>query len=70
MITPRIITQTRDCQVFRGSRVMVWRDVRLNKVAQHVFLRQEMEFQERLDGGRARYQHLVDEAGRWVFIPL
>ena len=44
---------------------MGWRDVRLNKVAQHVFMRQEMEFQERLDGGRARYQHLVDEAGRW-----
>eukprot|EP00752_Nemacystus_decipiens_P010136 g9032.t2 len=51
-------------KVFRGSRVMGWRDVRLNKVAQHVFMRQEMEFQERLDGGRARYQHLVDEAGR------
>ncbi|CAB1097886.1 unnamed protein product [Ectocarpus sp. CCAP 1310/34] len=51
-------------KVFRGSRVMSWRDVRLNKVAQHVFMRQEMEFQERLDGGRARYQHLVDEAGR------
>lgn len=47
---------------------MGWRDVRLNKVAQHVFMRQEMEFQERLDGGRARYQHFVDEAGRWVFI--
>ncbi|CAM9124513.1 unnamed protein product, partial [Hapterophycus canaliculatus] len=53
-----------DAQVFRGSRVMGWRDVRLNKVAQHVFMRQEMEFQERLEGGRARYQRLVDEAGR------
>ncbi|CAM9590875.1 unnamed protein product, partial [Ectocarpus sp. 12 AP-2014] len=51
-------------KVFRGSRVMSYRDVRLNKVAQHVFMRQEMEFQERLDGGRARYQRLVDEAGR------
>lgn len=44
---------------------MGWRDVRLNKVAQHVFMRQEMEYQERLDGGRARYEHLVDEAGRY-----
>lgn len=52
-------------QVFRGSRVMGWRDVRLNKVAQHVFMRQEMEFQERLDGGRARYEHFVHEANRW-----
>lgn len=45
---------------------MGWRDVRLNKVALHVFMRQEMEFQERLDGGRARYQHLVFEAGRYI----
>lgn len=48
---------------------MGWRDVRLNKVALHVFMRQEMEFQERLDGGRARYQHLVFEAGRYSYIP-
>ncbi|CAM9289945.1 unnamed protein product, partial [Sphacelaria rigidula] len=51
-------------KVFRGSRVMGWRDVRMNKVAQHVFMRQELEFQERLDGGRERYQQLVREANR------
>lgn len=45
---------------------MGWRDVRLNKVAQHVFMRQELEFQERLDGGRIRYDQLVREANRRV----
>lgn len=45
---------------------MGWRDVRLNKVAQHVFMRQELEFQERLDGGRERYRQLVHEANRRV----
>lgn len=45
---------------------MGWREVRLNKVAQHVFMRQELEFQERLDVGRNRYDQLVREANRWV----
>lgn len=43
---------------------MGWRDIRLNKVAQHVFIRQEMEFDERLEGGRMRYQRLVEDANR------
>lgn len=51
-------------QVYRGSRVMGWRDVRMNKVAQHVFMRQEMEFQERLEDGTERYQQLVRAANR------
>ncbi|CAM9789029.1 unnamed protein product [Ascophyllum nodosum] len=51
-------------KVFRGSRVMAWGDIHLNKVAQHVFLRQELEYQERLEGGRARYQRLIEEANR------
>lgn len=45
---------------------MEWRDIRMNKVAQHVFMRQELEFQERLDGGKERFQQLVHEANRQV----
>lgn len=43
---------------------MDWHDIRLNQVAQHVFKRQEMEFDERLEGGRMRYHRLVEDANR------
>ncbi|CAM9468139.1 unnamed protein product, partial [Choristocarpus tenellus] len=52
-------------KVFRGSRVMDWHDIRMNKFAQHIFMRQELEYQERLDHGRGRYRQLVYEAHRY-----
>lgn len=43
---------------------MDWRGIRLNKIAQHVFMRQELEYQERVDGGQRRYRELLDRADR------
>ncbi|CAM9275298.1 unnamed protein product, partial [Discosporangium mesarthrocarpum] len=51
-------------KVFRGSRVMSWPDMRMNKVALHIFMRQELEFQKRVDSAKSRYQNLVDDANR------
>lgn len=45
---------------------MGWRDVRMNKVAQHVSMRQELEFQERLGSGKERYEQLAREANRFA----
>lgn len=49
-------------RIYRGTRIMQWRDVRLNIICAYVLDRQYLERRERVHASRARYKIYVEVA--------